>query len=221
MEPLEIALRLGVALLAGLAVGLEREITGHPAGMRTHVLVAIGAAMFTLTGAYGFTDVSKGPNIDPARIAAQVASGIGFIGAGAILRDRGSIRGLTTASTVWLSAACGVAAAGGAYWEVAIGTAFVLTVLVGIRYVRIGQGRWEHLQLEVEYLMGAGTLGPILDAVKRSGIRVHGIDLADDSTISLRRVNLRLTVPAGTHAHQVAADVSSINGVSGISLIPD
>ena len=92
-------------------VGIERSPAIRP-GSATHVLVALGAAMFSLSGAYGFADVTHGPNVDPARIAAQVASGIGFIGAGAIIRDRGAIKGLTTAATVWLAASCGVAAGG-------------------------------------------------------------------------------------------------------------
>jgi hypothetical protein len=90
----------GPSLLRKSGTGTERVYGADFAEIRTHVLVSIGAAMFTLTGAYGFADIVKGPNIDPARIAAQVASGIGFVGAGAILRDRGGVRGLTTAATV-------------------------------------------------------------------------------------------------------------------------
>src|SRR5258708_4555566 len=120
--------RLAVAALLGALVGVERESAAKGAGVRTHAVVALGAALFTIAGAYGFTDLGKGPNVDPARIAAQVAAGVGFIGAGAILRSGASVRGITTAATVWLAAAIGVAAGAGG-WLAAI-VATVLTVLV-------------------------------------------------------------------------------------------
>src|SRR5579884_1755133 len=96
-----LSMRLLVAAAVGLVIGYERELRSEPAGVRTHALVAIGAALFTIAGAYGFADLPRGANVDPARIAAQVASGIGFLGAGAILRHGLGVRGLTTASTLW------------------------------------------------------------------------------------------------------------------------
>src|SRR3954465_2370770 len=107
-------------MIAAALLGLEREVRGDPAGSRTHALVAVGAALFTIAGAYGFSDVPRGPNIDPARVAAQVASGVGFLGAGAILRQGFGVRGLTTAATLWLAAAIGVASGAGAYAAVAV-----------------------------------------------------------------------------------------------------
>jgi uncharacterized membrane protein YhiD involved in acid resistance len=111
----DLVLRLLVAGVLGTVVGLERESRGRDPGSRTHALVALGAALFTVAGAYGFSDVPRGANVDPARLAAQVATGIGFIGAGAIIRSGFSVRGLTTAATLWVSAALGVAAGAGAY----------------------------------------------------------------------------------------------------------
>src|SRR2546423_11208863 len=105
--------RLGVAALLGAVVGIEGESAAKGGGLRTHAVVALGAALFTVAGAYGFADIDKGPNIDPARVAAQVATGVGFIGAGTILRHGASVRGITTAATVWLAAAIGVAAGAG------------------------------------------------------------------------------------------------------------
>src|SRR4051812_25543745 len=109
----ELVLRFGVAAAAAMVLGLEREVRGHVAGVRTHVLVAVGAALFTIAGAYGFADLPRGPNVDPARVAAQVASGVGFLGAGAIMRRGLGVRGLNTAATLWLAAALGVAGGGG------------------------------------------------------------------------------------------------------------
>src|SRR3954451_23793087 len=99
-------------MVAAVLLGLEREVRGHPAGARTHALVAVGAVLFTIAGAYGFGDVPHGPTVDPARVAAQVASGVGFLGAGAIMRQGFGVRGLTTAATLWLAAAIGVTAGG-------------------------------------------------------------------------------------------------------------
>src|SRR5439155_1345682 len=102
------------AAALGLAIGFEREIHGHPAGLRTHMLVAVGSGLFTVLSAYGFREVSGAvPNtapIDPTRIAAQIVSGIGFLGAGAILKDGIVIRGLTTAASLWATSAVGMAA---------------------------------------------------------------------------------------------------------------
>src|SRR3954467_9706398 len=108
----EAFLRIGAAAGCGALIGLERESRNQLAGMRTHALVAAGAAIFTLAGAHGFADIHRGPNVDPMRVAAQVASGIGFIGAGAIIRDRGAVRGITTAGAPWTGSAPGGAARG-------------------------------------------------------------------------------------------------------------
>src|SRR4051794_19327914 len=147
---LELTLRVGVAAVAAVLVGLEREVRGHVAGIRTHALVAVGAALFTIAGAYGFSDIPRGPNVDPARIAAQVASGIGFLGAGAILRQGLGVRGLTTATTLWLAAALGVASGAGAYPAVAVCTAVVLLVLVVLRLAKPLIERWSHSVAVIE-----------------------------------------------------------------------
>jgi len=122
---LQLAGRLALGLVLGALIGLERELHRQPAGFRTHSLVALGAALFTIISAYGFA----GPLVDPTRIAAQIVSGIGFIGAGTILQYRGNIRGLTTAASLWSVAAIGMAAGAGLLAMAAIGTALILVVL--------------------------------------------------------------------------------------------
>ncbi|MFL6139285.1 MAG: MgtC/SapB family protein [Frankiaceae bacterium] len=179
---LELTLRIAVAAGAAVLLGLEREIRGHPAGVRTHALVAIGAALFTLAGAYGFADVPRGPNVDPARIAAQVASGVGFLGAGAILRQGLGVRGLTTAATLWLAAAIGVTSGAGAYPAVGVGTVVVLIVLVGMRLAkplltRLGGGV---TVIELDYERGHGTLGPVLRTVNGLQSRLDHLEVTDD-----------------------------------------
>jgi putative Mg2+ transporter-C (MgtC) family protein len=122
---LELALRLTIGLVLGAIIGFERELHRQPAGFRTHSLVALGAALFTIISAYGFA----GAQVDPTRIAAQIVSGIGFIGAGTILQYRGNIRGLTTAASLWSVAAIGTAAGAGLLVMAVIGTVLILVVL--------------------------------------------------------------------------------------------
>lgn len=120
---------VGAALLGG-AIGLERELSEQPAGFRTHILVSMGAALFTLVGAYA---INGGEGFDPTRVAAQVATGIGFIGAGVIFQQGASIKGLTTAASLWVTAAIGTAAAFG-FWAAAIVTAAITLVsLYGLK----------------------------------------------------------------------------------------
>ena len=118
-----LAARLIVAAILGAVVGLEREYHDHPAGMRTHLLVSLGACAFTILSIEAFA----APGADPARIAAQIVTGIGFLGAGAILKDRGSIKGLTTAASLWAVAAVGMAS-GAAAWGVAIATTTIVVI---------------------------------------------------------------------------------------------
>jgi putative Mg2+ transporter-C (MgtC) family protein len=122
---LELGLRLAAGLVLGAIIGFERELHRQPAGFRTHSLVALGAALFTIVSAYAFT----GPMVDPTRIAAQIVSGIGFIGAGTILQHRGSVRGLTTAASLWAVAAIGTAAGAGLLLIAVVGTLLILVVL--------------------------------------------------------------------------------------------
>lgn len=138
---IDLALRLTAGLLLGAIIGFERELHRQPAGFRTHSLVALGAALFTVVSAYGFS----GELVDPTRIAAQIVSGIGFIGAGTILQYRGHIRGLTTAASLWSVAAIGTAAGAGLYVVAVIGTVLILVILSILD--RVEDFARHHLQL--------------------------------------------------------------------------
>jgi putative Mg2+ transporter-C (MgtC) family protein len=130
---LDLALRLTVGVLLGAIIGLEREMNRQPAGFRTHSVVALGSAVFTVVSAYAFA----GPGSDPTRIAAQIVSGIGFIGAGTILQSRGQVRGLTTAASLWSVAGIGMAAGAGLYGVAVVGTALMLIILSILERVEI------------------------------------------------------------------------------------
>lgn len=134
----ELLLRLLLAAALGGAVGIERERrSAWAAGLRTHMLVCVGAALFMITSMIGFSDVLGDEHValDPSRVAAQVASGIGFLGAGAIILRREIVHGLTTAASIWTVAAVGLATGGGLYLPAAGATVIVIVILAGVKPV--------------------------------------------------------------------------------------
>jgi putative Mg2+ transporter-C (MgtC) family protein len=206
----EVLLRLFVAAALGGAIGLEREFRERQAGLRTHLVVCVGSALFTLVSAYGFTD--WGVRVDPTRIAAQIVTGIGFLGAGAIIRQGLSVRGLTTAATLWLVAAIGMAAGAG-YWAAALiatfGTLITLGPLRGIAYRLLVRFRPGLDRLLVEIPAG-GSPVPIIDAIERQGGHVVSLDIAQEG--DRRSVAVDLQLAAGS-APAVVAGVAEIDGV--------
>ncbi|HET7044689.1 MAG TPA: MgtC/SapB family protein [Gaiellaceae bacterium] len=196
-----VLLRLGVAAALGGAIGVERELRDREAGLRTHMLVSLGAALFTVVSAYGFADVlgHGDPNVverlDPSRIAAQVVSGIGFLGAGAIIRQGLSVRGLTTAASLWIVAAIGMASGAGMYPAAVIGTALVLFSLGPLRmigYRTIERFRPDERRLHVE-LQPDAAASTLLADVHGAGYAVHSFELEDEP--DRRIVTLHLDRP--------------------------
>ena len=144
---IDVLVRLAVAAGLGMVIGIERELREQAAGLRTHMLVAVGACLFTLVSAYGF-ESSSDATPDPSRVAAQIVTGIGFLGAGAILREGQWVRGLTTAASLWVVAAVGMAVGLGLYW--ASGVAVVITV-VSLWLLRPFRRRLRHLGDSTHY----------------------------------------------------------------------
>ncbi|PFH19579.1 MULTISPECIES: MgtC/SapB family protein [Burkholderia] len=135
ISQMEIISRLLLAALLGSIIGIERERLSWAAGLRTHMLVAVGAALVMVVSAFGFADIQNAKNVslDPSRVAAQVVSGIGFLGAGSIMLRGEIIRGLTTAASLWVVAAVGLAVGGGMYVAAIAATAIVLAILAGLK----------------------------------------------------------------------------------------
>ena len=211
----EVLLRLFVAAALGGAIGVERELRERQAGLRTHLVVCLGAALFTLVSAYGFEGiVSQGLVVaDPTRIAAQIVSGIGFLGAGAIIRQGLSVRGLTTAATLWLVAAIGMASGAG-YWDGAlIATVGALITLGPLRIVayRILRSFRPALDRLLVELPAGGSPGPIIDAIERVGGRVVSLDVTQEG--DRRSVAADVELPHGTTAVAVVAGVAEVDGV--------
>jgi putative Mg2+ transporter-C (MgtC) family protein len=217
LSSLEIVARVVLAAALGGAIGLERELREREAGLRTHLLVSVGAALFTMISAYAWTDWHfsnrEGLVFDPTRIAAQIVTGIGFLGAGAIIRQGLSVRGLTTAATLWVVAAIGMASGVGYYEAALVTTALVLISLWPLRilaYRMSGRFRPEEGRLAVDLPSGASAVS-VLDAVERAGADVTGLEFQEEG--DRRRVDVRVRlgtertaaelIDALTHAEDV------------------
>ncbi len=213
----EVLLRLTVAALLGGAVGLERELREREAGLRTHMLVSVGSALFTIVSAYGFREflVHGGSVVraDPTRIAAQIVSGIGFLGAGAIIRQGLSIRGLTTAATLWLVAAIGMASGAGYYSAAVIATAGAIISLGPLRIAAfkiVRRYRPETGRLLIQLPVGETPAG-VIDAVERSRARIESMEISQEGD----RRNIQLVIELGAQrpAHELVAHVADVEGV--------
>jgi putative Mg2+ transporter-C (MgtC) family protein len=188
-------LRLVVAAALGGAVGVEREVREREAGIRTHLLVSLGSCLFTIVSAYGFHEfLVSGTNIvraDPTRIAAQIVTGIGFLGAGAIIREGLSVRGLTTAASLWVVAGIGMASGAGYYWPAVAATALTLLALWPLRalaWVALERSRPLEKRLTVELKEGSSVKG-LLDRVPD----VRQVDIEEER--DRRVVTLELVNP--------------------------
>lgn len=221
-DDLLLLLRMAIAVALGAALGVEREHRGQPAGMRTHALVAAGAALFTLAGAYGFSDLHRGPNVDPMRVAAQVASGIGFIGGGVILKEGATVRGVTTAASLWAAAAIGLAVGAGMLVVAAGSVALIVVTLVGLRHVRglLGARLGAALRVvTVRYDRGHGTLGPLLDALREAGAQVEDLWIDDDAGgSSMRAVRVLVRTARADALQRAVGEIRHLGEVHDVDV---
>lgn len=213
---LDIVGRLVLASILGAAIGLEREIHDHPAGMRTHLLVALGSAGFTILSIEAFA----APGADPARIAAQIVTGIGFLGAGAILKEGATIRGLTTAASLWTVAAVGMAAGAGS-WFVAI----ALTVLAIVSLWPLGVvtkrfvGSDPH-RSRIRLVSRSEDLGVILAAVSAAGGTVGQVTTSHGD-LDVLVVDLEVRARDTAAAAAITAALADLDGVTLTRSAPD
>jgi putative Mg2+ transporter-C (MgtC) family protein len=202
---------LGLALLLSAAIGLEREIRQKDAGLRTHTLVGVGAALFMLISKYGFTDVleSRLVVLDPSRVAAQIVSGIGFLGAGLIFVRRDSVRGLTTAASIWVTAAIGAAAGAGLFVLAILATAVYFLIALAFPAVtrRLPISATAISALRVRYPDGRGILRTVLHEAAGRGFAI------DD--VSAEHVGRRPGRTSGPHTNGAPAMVEVTLHVHG------
>jgi putative Mg2+ transporter-C (MgtC) family protein len=166
---LELLLQLSLATILGGAIGLERELRGKPAGLRTNVLICVGSTLFTVLSVH-----VAGPLGDPGRIAAQVLTGVGFIGAGTILHTRGAVSGLTSAATIWVVTAIGMALGSSAYVEAVGATLLVAVVLTGLGGVeRWLEKRSMRARLVIRTSPEPGAVEALEALVRATGVEVE------------------------------------------------
>jgi putative Mg2+ transporter-C (MgtC) family protein len=215
-------LQVGELLLAfalSALIGLERQLRRHSAGIRTQAIVGTSAALFVLVSKYGFMDVlGDRVELDPSRVAAQVVTGIGFLGAGLILTRHGAVRGLTTAASVWETAAIGMAAGAGLWLLALVVTALHFVVTYGVQlFGRFLPGNVEHqVQMRVVYADGRGLLRIVLATVTGSGWSVQRAEQRDDPAGGTVAVTLELEGAADPQ--RVVAALTDIDGVRDVQL---
>lgn len=218
-------IRLGFALALGAAIGLERERSERAAGMRTVTMVALGSCLFTLLSLYGFGAFVPGTptnlRADPSRVAAQIVTGIGFLGAGTIFMRRDLVRGLTTAATIWATAAVGMAAAAGQYFAAFFATLLVLIVLMVLKPL---ERRLFKRAEEARVSMVLARAGDAFDRVSRElesigdiGTTIELHEVAPDHD----RLTVALQVPGTYSVADLLRRVRAIEGVSQVSISQD
>jgi putative Mg2+ transporter-C (MgtC) family protein len=208
--------RLTLAAVLGGAIGFERELRDREAGLRTHLLVCLGSALFTIVSAYGFREfLTSGDQViraDPTRIAAQIVTGIGFLGAGAIIRQGLSVRGLTTAATLWVAAAIGIAAGAGYYSGAVLATVVTLIALWPLRiaaYQVFERLRPEERSIVVDLRPGTRA-AQLLDVLEEKHARIEHFQLEDEH--DRRLVTLTLDTPSERLLTELA-DLDFVQGV--------
>ena len=221
-----VARLLATVILCGL-IGLERETRDQAAGFRTHILLGLGAALFTLVSAYGFPEFTRaalegggrGVQFDPTRIAAQVVTGVGFLGAGAIIRRGLDVRGLTTAASLWAAAAIGMASGAGYYFGAAATTAVVLVALYLLRGVRVyvvSRFRTAFGVLDVHFADGGSEISAVVGIIEGRGVRIRSTDVEiEDGRASY---SLQLRIPPGRSVQEVLGEISALPTVKRVRI---
>jgi putative Mg2+ transporter-C (MgtC) family protein len=212
------AAELGVALLLSAAIGLERDIRQKDAGLRTHTLVGIGAALFMLISKYGFTDVQLRNLVvlDPSRMAAQIVSGVGFLGAGLIFVRRDAVRGLTTAASVWVTAAVGSAAGAGLLVLAALTTGMylVVTLILPVARRRLPVIAAGTSTLRVRYPDGHGILRQVLNETTQRGYTID--DLSTEPAGDAPEVAVTMHVRGKRPVSELAGALADLDLVDAV-----
>jgi len=205
-QVLELLVRVILAAVCGGVVGIERSKHFKDAGIRTHCMVALAAAVMMIVSKYGFLDIADGARgADPSRIAAGIVTGVGFLGAGMIYRDRNeSLKGLTTAAGLWCVAGIGMASGAGLYFLTVFATVFVVVLQLVMHHFWIG--RYRHYDAKLEVVMKDDA--EIMDRLKKS-LRKSGITVSD-SFVKRSEGQLTCTMDVSTPSRKIQSDLSDI-----------
>lgn len=206
----DLSLRILVSLVLGGLIGLEREWHNHAAGFRTHMLVCVGSTMIMLLSIYGFGDFAYEYNVrmDPARLAAQVVSGIGFLGAGAIIRNGSSISGLTTAASIWVVAAIGLCVGAGFFFVASLVTVLVIIILLLLnKFERSFHNKRSQNEVFVRIANTEGGVARIVELLEKEGLHIVQMSLEapndDQENEGIRTLRIKLHKPRSKDLFQV------------------
>ncbi len=214
---LEISIRLVLALVLGGLIGIERESHGRPAGFRTHILVAVGSTLIMLVSAYGFRELMDAASrgYDPGRIAAQVISGIGFLGAGTIMREGASIRGLTTAASLWTVAGIGLAVGAGLYFPAFVATGLVMLTLLYLSKIELTILGGKQELIKIRTVDTPGQLAEVFTILAKYHVNVSQVYLSSPEKGEVE-VQLAFDVTMKTNQTLMLNDLISASGVSKV-----
>jgi putative Mg2+ transporter-C (MgtC) family protein len=221
----ELILRLILAAALGSLIGFERERLSWAAGLRTHMLVCVGSTLMMIVSAFGFADILGTGNVtlDPSRVAAQVVSGIGFLGAGSILMRGEMVRGLTTAASIWAVAGVGLAVGGGMYVAAVGATVLILIILAGLKPLetRLHENR-QRYQISLLADRGAITLQTVNEALGIGAVRVKQfIVLADKNYADREEIHITISRLSERQLTVICERLSQIDGVHEIKMDDD
>jgi len=203
---------LFTTLLAGI-IGYERERHGRAAGFRTHILVGIGACLVMMTGIYLMESLAGTVAVDPTRMAAQVISGIGFLGAGTIIRFRASVVGLTTAASLWAVAGIGLAVGSGFLWGGSTAAVVVIVILYGFSRIERSIRRGWYRTLVVEAPGGADALTQIRRVLAAYDVEIRDFDIKEGDRAGLSHVELNLKLHNQEQQEEILSNLLHIQGV--------
>nr|WP_281179282.1 MgtC/SapB family protein [Vulcanibacillus modesticaldus] len=216
-------LRLSLAAILGGIIGFEREQNNHPAGFRTHILVSIGSALIMLISIYGFTDFLLEENVrfDPSRIAAQVVTGIGFLGAGTILRHGFTVTGLTTAASLWVVAGIGLAIGAGFYSGALVATLFVLISLAVLNKIdRFIAHKRSLVHLKVNVVDRPGKLGEIATKLGERNISIKSVSITEEDNENYEddyvSIIFLLRISKKEYAPIIVDEIKQVDGVKEV-----
>ena len=209
-------LLLLLAFVLSAIIGIERERRLKSAGLRTHILVGLGSALFTLVSAYGFASLGL-PTTDPSRIAAQVVTGIGFVGAGVIFVNRGNVVGLTTAASIWVTAAVGMAAGAGLPLLAVAGTALHLVAVGTLPTAERMLRRASGTTLTVEASPVGDTLGRLFEVCAESVVRTSIDDIQRSTGAGGERIQVLVRVRGkAADTQRLVAQLAAVEGVTSV-----
>jgi putative Mg2+ transporter-C (MgtC) family protein len=209
--------RLVLACILGGAIGYEREHTNRPAGFRTHILVCVGSALIMITSEFIFERYAFRTNMDPARLGAQIVSGIGFLGAGTIIREGFNVKGLTTAASLWAVSAVGIAAGIGFYEGALAATVLIIITLIALKRMEehfAKKNRYKTLIIQSSNMQG--QIGTISNIINKRNAVIKSMEFMNNEEDDNLLIKLVIKLPRGVETSSIINDLQNSSGIKKV-----